>query len=315
LGQGGKSKLTQSGMDFVDSLDRILVSGPEASAGGGAGQRGIVALQGRFDRAKLKKSMPAGTAIERTNGIDLFVPPATTGDPMVAGWVNETLMLVGDRESVTEVLDARSGIEDASLLARARKMESEHEFWLIADAPPSFGNNTAPGAAQGLDDIRGMELGISLRQGLSMRANLTMVSAEKAQSAAMLAQMFSAVPDSQGAQPAMLSSLAKNLRVKVDGAVVHVDLQMPMAQLERAATGLRASLEDMSKRTLESMIGVGGGGMVPGVRPAYRAQTGAGAPAPAPAPSASVRPSTKTIRIVGLEEGDKVINYTSPGNR
>ncbi|HNY40726.1 MAG TPA: hypothetical protein PKJ41_10035 [Bryobacteraceae bacterium] len=307
---GAKSRFAQAGMDFVDNLDRLLVSAP---AGAGGGQHAVIALSGRFDRAKLKKSMPAGTAIERMKGIDLFVPPASKGEDMVAGWVSETLMLVGDRESIAGVLDARTGLDDGSLLARAHQMEAENEIWLIADAPPSLAAGTAPGAAKGIEDILSMELGISLRQGLGLKANFTMADAEKAQGAAMMAQMFSAFPASPTQQPSALAAIAKNLRVKVDGTAVRVDLQLPMAQLERAASEARASLEGMSRRTLESMIGVGGGGSVPGIRPAYRAQTATSVPqqSAAPVPVSHAQPAKRTIRIVGLEEGDKEISYTS----
>lgn len=310
---GAKGKFTQTGMDFVDTLDRVLISAPEGAAGG---QRGLIVMTGKFDRAKLKKSMPAGTAIERMKGIDLFVPPSAKGDEMVAGFVNETLMLVGDRGSMIEVLDARTGIEDAALLDRAHQMEAENEIWLIADAPPGLVAGTAPGAAQGIDDILSMELGINLRQGLGLKANLTMINAEKAQGAAMMAQMFSAFPASPKQEPSALAAIAKNIQVKVDGAVVKIDLQLPMAQLERAAAEARAGLEGMSRRTLESLVGVGAGGTVPGMRPAYRSQTAvAAASSPAAAPPVRNQPVKRTIRIVGLEEGDKEISYSSSGNR
>lgn len=311
---GARGKFTQTGMDFVDSVDRVLITAPEGASGG---HRGLIVMTGKFDRAKLKKSMPAGTAIERVKGTDLFVPPAGNGEDMVAGWVSETLMLVGDRGSVTEVLDAKTGLDDAGLLARARQMESEHEIWLIADAPPSLVAATGPGASQGIDDIRSMEMGISLRQGLGLKASFTMTDAEKAQGAAMMAQMFSAFPASPKQEPSALAAIAKNLQVKVDGAVIKVDLHLPMAQLERAAVEARAGLEGMSRRTLESLVGVGAGGSVPGMRPAYRSQT-AMSPAVSPAtvaPSTRNQPVKRTIRIVGLEEGDKEISYSSSGSR
>jgi hypothetical protein len=258
--------------------------------------------------------MPAGTAIERMKGIDLFVPPSSRGEEMVAGFVSETLLLIGDRESISGVLDARSGLEDAALLARARQMSTEHEIWLIADAPPSFATGTAPGAAKGIEDIRSMDLGISLRQGLGLKANFIMTDAEKAQGAAMMAQMFSAFPVSPKQEPSAFAAIAKNLHVKVDGATVRVELQMPMALLEHAANEARASLGGMSRRSLESMLGVGSGGSVPGLRPASRIEGAQPLPAPAAAVVAAT-PTKKTIRIVGLEDGDKEISYTSPGGR
>jgi hypothetical protein len=143
-----------------------------------------------------------------------------------------------------------------------------------------------------------------------------MTDAEKAQGAAMMAQMFSAFPASPKQQPSALAAIAKNLQVKVDGAVIKVDLQLPLAQLERAAVEARAGLEGMSRRTLESLVGVGAGGAVPGMRPAYRSQTAMSPASPTTvAPATRNQPVKRTIRIVGLEEGDKEISYSSSGSR
>ncbi len=260
--------------------------------------------------------MPAGTAIERFRGIDLFVPPTAKADEMVAGWVSETLMLMGDRDSIADVLDARSGIGDPSLLSRARQMETQHEFWMIADAPPYMAAGSGPGATQGIDDIRSMDMAISLRQGLGLKANFTMSDAEKAQGAAMLAQMFTAFPPSPNQQASALAAIAKNLSVKVEGAVIRANLNLSLAQLERAAVEVRAGLEGASRRSLESLVGVGrGGSLPPGSRPTLRAESARSLPMPAPAAAVPAQPAKRTIRIVGLDEGVKEVSYTSPAPR
>ncbi len=313
---GVKSKMTESGLDFIDGFDRLLISSPGQGPGSDGKNIAVIAIAGRFDRAKLKKSMPAGTAIERLRGIDLFVPPTAKADEMVAGWVSETLMLMGDRESITEVLDARSGLSDRALLSRARQLETQHEFWMIADAPPYVAAGSGPGATQGIDDIRSMEMAISLRQGLGLKANFTMPDAEKAQGAAMLAQMFTAFPPSPNQQGSALGAIAKNLGVKVEGPMIRVNLKLSVAELERAAVEVRAGLEDGSRRSLESLIGVGGGGSLPpGSRAAVRSESVRSLPMTAPPAAAPAQPVKKTIRIVGLDEGVKEVSYTAPTGR
>ncbi len=313
---GAKSKMTQAGLDFVDGLDRLLITSPGQGPDSGGKNAAVIAAAGRFDRAKLKKSMPAGTAIERFRGIDLFVPPSAKAGEMVAGWVSGTLMLMGDRDSIADVLEARSGIGDATLLSRAKQMETQHEFWMIADAPPYVAAGSGPGAAQGIEDIRSMDITVSLRQGLGLKANFTMTDAEKAQGAAMLAQMFSAFPPGPNQQASALAAIAKNLSVKVEGPVIRANLNLSLAQLERAAVEVRAGLEGASRRSLESLIGVGGGGSLPpGLRPTVRAESARNMPMTAPAVAAPAQPVRKTIRIVGLEEGVKEVSYTSPAAR
>jgi hypothetical protein len=313
---GAKSKMTQVGLDFVDGFDRLLITSPGQGPDSDGKNSAVIAVAGRFDRAKLKKSMPAGTAVERFRGIDLFVPPSAKTDEMVAGWVSETLMLMGDRDSIADVLDARSGIGDPALLSRAKLLETQHEFWMIADVPPYAAAGSAPGAAQGIEDIRSMEMAISLRQGLGLKASFTMSDTEKAQGAAMLAQMFSAFPSSANQQSSALSAIAKNLSVKVEGPVIRANLNLSLAQLERAAVEVRAGLENTSRRSLESLIGVGGGGAMPaGSRAAVRAESAGNMPMPMPAVVAPAQPVKRTIRIVGLDDGVKEVSYTSSATR
>ena len=157
---------------------------------------------------------------------------------------------------------------------------------------------------------------MSLRQGLGLKASFTMSDAEKAQGAAMLSQMFSAFPPNANQQASALAAIAKNLSVKVEGPVIQANLNLSMAQLERAAVEVRAGLENTSRRSLESLIGVGGGGAVPlGSRPAVRSASANNMPMPAPALVAPAQPVKRTIRIVGLDEGVKEVSYTSSAAR
>ena len=313
---GTKSKVTSVGLDFMDGFDRLVMSAPAPVPGQPGNQQVLLALSGQFDRAKLKKSMPAGTAIERFQGIDLFVPPSSKSDEMVAGFVSDKLLLLGDRESIATALEARSGLTDAALLDRARQMEARHEIWLIADSLPEMPASAgeAAMAMQGMQDLRGAEVGIGLRSGMDLTANLTFTDAEKAQGMAMFAQMLTAMP--AGADPASreMAALAKSLTVKADGAMVRASLSMSMAQLERAAMQVRSGVEQVSRKSLESLVGVGSQpGTIPGLRPSVSATGQTVSSVPRIYPPRPSQPVKRTIRIVGLEEGDKEISYTSPG--
>ncbi|MBE0657051.1 MAG: hypothetical protein IH602_05130, partial [Bryobacteraceae bacterium] len=309
---GARSKVTSAGLDFVDGFDRLLVSAP---APGQAGkQQVLLALSGKFDRAKLKKSLPAGTAIERFQGIDLFVPPSSKTDEMVAGFVSEKLLLLGDRESISSALASRSGLSDAALLERAKQMEARHEIWMLADSLPEMPATAGAAAMQGLQDILRAEIGIGLRSGMEMTANLTFADAEKAQGMAMFAQMLTAMPAGNDPASREMAAMAKSLRVNADGATVRATLSMSMAQLERAAMQVRSGVEQVSRRSLESLVGVGSQtGPIPGLRPSFGATGQTVSSVPQIHPTRPAQPVKRTIRIVGLEEGDKEISYTSTG--
>ncbi|MBA3975088.1 MAG: hypothetical protein C0504_12835 [Candidatus Solibacter sp.] len=312
-----RGKVASAGLDFVDGFDRLLMSAPAPAPGQPGTQQMLLALSGRFDRARLKKSMPAGTAIERFQGIDLFIPPSSKTDEMVAGFVSDRLLLLGDKASIAGALQTRSGLSDAALLDRAKQMEASHEIWMIADSIPEMPAASGASPIQGMEDIRAAEIGIALRSGMDMTAILTFTDAEKAQGMAMFAQMLAAMPAGNNPASREMAAMARNLSVKAEGASVKATLSLSMAQLASAAVQMRGGIEQASRKTLESLVGVGSQtGPIPGLRPAARATPSQPlASAPRIAPPRPAQPVKKTIRIVGLDDGDKEISYSSPGGR
>ena len=67
----------------------------------------MVAVEGRVDRASMKKLMPAGTAVERFQGVDLFVPPKGQDTDMLLALVSDRVALIGDRDSIKRIWRCR----------------------------------------------------------------------------------------------------------------------------------------------------------------------------------------------------------------
>lgn len=77
---------------------------------------------------------------------------------------------------------------------------------------------------------------------------------------------------------------------------------------------VRSGVEQVSRKSLESLVGVGSQpGTIPGLRPSVSATGQTVSSVPRIYPPRPSQPVKRTIRIVGLEEGDKEISYTSPG--
>jgi hypothetical protein len=111
-----------------------------------------------------------------------------------------------------------------------------------------------------------------------------------------------------------LGRIVRSLKVSSEGNAVNLSLEIPLAQLEKGVAQMRASLKDAGQKSLESLLGVKPSpGSIPGLRPAASpelAQASQPAPVQPPAPAAPVK---RTIKIVGLDAGDKEISYTSGG--
>lgn len=310
--EGAKFKSSGPGLELFDQFERLLLSGTEPTAGTAGPGQIIIAAEGRLDRAALKKSMPAGTAVERFKGVDLYVPPKSKSEEMLLALVSDRLALFGDRASIARALDQPAGIADQALTARAADMASRAEIWFVSSSLGNRSGATAPSGMKQLEDIESIDFGVTLQRGLGLRANLIAKSAESAQGLAMLAQLVSGMAVQGQPKSPELAAIVRSLQVNVEGSAVRFSMDVPLAQLERGVLQARTSARDAGRKTLESFLGIQPSGQVPaGLRPAVQAQSVA---LPQP-PAAPEPPRQRTIRIVGGDEGEREITYTTGGPR
>ncbi|QOY90643.1 hypothetical protein [Paludibaculum fermentans] len=316
--QAGQLQGAGQAMALLDNVDRILISTNGQAASESGQPPVVVALEGRVDRAQLKKMMPAGTALERFKGADLLVPPTSKEPEMLAALVNDHLVLIGDRDSLGRVLEAGSGTRNVELLERATALSAQCEIWLVSAVSPSVAaGGSMPGMKQ-WDDVESMDFGIALQKGLGIRANLVTKNEESAKSLATMTQLIASMASQQSKDSPDLASVARSLMVKSEGTKVHIQLDVPLAQLERGMVQMRASTTGTGKRTLESFLGMQPSGqMPPGLRPAVKGlpESAAMAPMTMAVPAVPAVPQKRTIRISGMEDGPKEITYMTGGTK
>ena len=317
---GGKFTASGAGLEIFSQFERLMLSGAEALAGTPGSGDLIIAAEGKLDRAALKKSLPAGTAVERFKGIDLFVPPKSKQSEMLLAIVSDRLALFGDRGSIARALEQSGGASDPALVQRAGEMAARCEIWMVASSPGKpGGEGGAPGMKQ-LEEIESLDFGIQLQRGLGLKLNLIAKSEDSAKGLAMLAQIVSSMSTQNQQQSPEIASILRALHVDVDGKTVRMNMDVPLAQLERGLIQARSSAQATGRKTLESLLGIQPSGQpLPGLRPAVRGVRQAGIqgqtvtlPMPPPQPEP---PKTRTIRIVGGEGGEKEITYTTGGKR
>ncbi len=305
-------KSSGPGLAIFDRLDRLILStnGRQVS-GPGDQPPALIAIEGRLSKAEIRKLMPPGTAMERFKGVDLLVPPKGKENDMLMAIVNDRLALIGDRDSISRVLDSPAGSsagpKDVSLLERATQLSAQCEVWMISTVPPSKASGGSLPAMQQLDDIESLDFGLSLQKGLGLRANLIAKDDDAAKGLATLTQLMASMATQNPKQNPEFVNIARSLKVKSEGKAVHMSMDVPLAQLERGVVQMRASATTTGKRTLESFLGMSpAGGLPPGLRPAVSGSAPAtAAMAMAPPPT----PQKRTIRISGLDEGSREITY------
>ncbi|WP_321471925.1 hypothetical protein [uncultured Paludibaculum sp.] len=310
--KAGQMRGAGQAMALLDNIDKILLSTNGQMAAEGGQPPVVLALEGRIDRALLKKMMPPGTALERFKGADLLVPPRSKEPEMLAAIVSEHLVLIGDRASLGRVLEVGGGTRNVELLERATALSAQCEFWMVSAVPPSMAAGGSMPNMKQLDDIESMDFGVGLQKGLDIRANLVTKSEDAAKGLATMTQLLSSMAGQQSKGSPELANLARNLAVKTDGVKVQIQIDIPLAQLERGVAQMRASATSAGPRTLESFLGIQPSGQLPaGMRPAVKGL----AESALVRPVAPAVPQKRTIRISGMEDGPKEITYMTGGGK
>jgi len=309
---GAQSKMQSSGLGLgaLVSLDRIIASGISMEAGSSDSPKGlVVAIEGKLDRARLRKELPPGTALEKFKGADLYVPPkADPREPLLAV-VSDGLMLMGDRESLGLILSGQGGARDSELYGSAARLAGSAEIWLVA-APPQAPQGEARRQPDPMQDMKRVELSVQLQQGLRVTALMVADSRQAAEHLAGMMQLAGAMGGG-GAAAAWL----QRLRVELRGEELALMLDVPARELEQGIEEGKRMVQQAGKQALDAWLGAAPGAMPAGVRPAVRgARQAAAAPAATVLPADPPEPKVRTIRIVGAEDGPKEIQYTTAGH-
>lgn len=306
-----QGKMRSAGMGFgaVVTLDRIIVSGASMKAGSNGSPEGLVAaIEGKLDRARLRKELPPGTAIEKFKGADLYVPPkADPREPLLAV-VSDELMMMGDRESLGLILSGQGGARDSDLYGSAARLAGSAEIWLVAAAPQT----ERDGAGKQPDpfkDMKRVELSVHLQHGLRVAARVAAASRQSAENLAGAMHLAGAMSGGGTA-----GGWLRRLQVDLRGEELALTLDVPAKELEQGIEEGKRMARQAGKQALDAWLGAAPGATHARGRQAVRGVAAARARGVATGmPSAASEPRVRTIRIVGAEDGPKEIRYTAPG--
>jgi hypothetical protein len=305
VGREIRGKLLQSDfgklkpLEMVDQIQRIFISSPgrpESSEQKSA--PAVVALQGSFELDKLR-----GLAKEKLTkalsyqSVEILEHQDADGSATALALVSPQTILLGDGPSVRAALDhyftANPDQVSNPLFSRAAELAAKSDLWIVAKASPSdFSDNHAE-QAQFLNDIEGVEAGISLQDGLGVELNLGTKSAESAQTLAGGLQFMLGMITAD--QSKGLPDLTRKLFIKTDGAQVHIafslDTEEVQAALQKAGPSMLPGLGGTFQKEAEVQAAMNGHtNPVPGSAPLLPAEK-------------------KVIRIYGLEEGVREVPF------
>ncbi len=245
----------------------------------------LIRVTGRFRTGELERMMAAQGAHAQLYRQKRVYRQKKDGD-MAVTLVDEHTFLLGDAPSVFAALDRMEWPSPAAnpLLARAAKLREDYDIWAVfAVAPAEIAGHLLPDLPM-IADAQGLELGISVRNGLDLRLGLDTASQESATKLAAGAQkaLKLAMKDLQQGpdrlKNADIAAAAKKVQIAGDKSSVRLTLRLDAGEVER-------SLAQAGRLRI--------------------------AAPPAAAVSSPVRPSPpapkQTIRIEGLEDGPREI--------
>ncbi len=121
--------------------------------------------------------------------------PTSPPFAFIKGEADSSTLLLGDEKSILAAIDRRGGalVPASALLRRAQALAATHDFWLIADGPltgfqPTAAGASNPLAAQMAAQVKGLDMGLALRDGFQLEVS---VAAESDAVAAQMTQLLS----------------------------------------------------------------------------------------------------------------------------
>ena len=301
---------TVPGIEFLDDIDRVLISSPGRESDDQAAEPPIlIVVRGKFDPAKIRHALTShGAKAQMFNNIAVYRPQGKSGKDLAFVVLDAQTILIGDARSVFQSLDLNRSPETAApstpVSARASELDANYEVWAIIQGTGAIAGNRLTelfsGGAFGSAEPQTFEAGISVRNGLAAEIHLTLPNEPLARRMASdLSDLFKTMAKDKAADPSM-ADLTKKLKVVSDGATAKITLHLTPQELEKNARIFAASHKTQGPA---AAVAAGPAASIPvvPVRPVVT-----------PPPAAPAKPERGTIRIEGLDEGTREIPYKRP---
>jgi hypothetical protein len=248
IGRTLRQKLAETGfgtMPFfgiLKNIDEAVITSPGKQPDDPEDEQApvLIRVSGRFPAGELERMMAAQGTHAQLYKQKRVYRQKKDGD-MAMTLLDEHTFLLGDAPSVFAALDRLEwpSAPENPLLARARKLRDDYDIWaLFAIAPTELAGRLLPDLPL-MDEVHGLDLGVSLKAGLDIRVGLDTDSEESAThlSDAMRKALKLAMKDMlQGpnaAKSANLAAAVKKLQIGADKSDVQLTLRLDAAEVER----------------------------------------------------------------------------------
>lgn len=240
-------------LGLIDQVDRVFVSssgGPPAVFAATTKNKApfVLVVEGRFPMGELQPFLKGTPRRYREADVYRINPTDVTTVAFIRGEAGNSTVLLGDEKSVLAAIDRRGGtLAPASALRRrAQTLASAHDFWLITDGPfsgfqPSSAAASNPLAAQIAAQVKGLDMGLALRDGFQLEVG---VAAESEAVAAQMSQMLSAQIQmamlAQANNP-QVAEISRKLHIAAEGNRMQLSLALTRDEVEQQLLAAQAA--------------------------------------------------------------------------
>ncbi len=291
-----QKRVSESGLDKLTGLaafekalredvDALLFVGTAKDVAPGPRQTSspLVIVRGRFDHETLRKWLPG--RIELYQKYEMLAPGNMKPPTSRLVMLDAGTLVFGERKVVVAALDRlgqRSVQVPARLVQRAGELAGRHQIWLALEAPPGgFPANEQNPQSRIIQQLTGLDVGVSFGDGLNLVANLEAQSPAGARDLAAAIQGLAAMAAMGRNETPEAAELVRKLQITQAESGVGLRLALTKAELEQAMTRRMEARADPSAP-----------------RPAAR---------PAAAPQAAKPSEPRRIRIIGADQGVREI--------
>jgi len=289
------------GLEILDSIDRVFLSTPGNKTGRPNEQPpGVIAVQGRFDLARLREMAKAhGASGKPYKSVELLTLSKDRGTNLVMALVNSQTIVLGDLASVRAAIDQRAaadpGLASSELYRRAVELAETNDLWVVARTRLTELTNQQMAQSPLLNAVESVEAGLSFRDGMGVQVNLGTNSDEAARHLAAGLQMLLALTGSWQQERPEAAAIMRKLRIQPEGSRVQMAIHIDQKEMENGLRELRASWKAEPGGNVDVRAAVQGGESI--------------SPSGPEMASVNKPPRKKVIRIYGLEEGPREVPY------
>ena len=194
-----------------------------------------------FDVTRLRAFAElAGSKVTDFGGVPILSDPEKDSGSFA---LLDNIILAGSRDQVKAAIKRRGQkrVLNSQMANRVAAVSKQYDAWLVSIAPiatlaanlPADAKMEGLTSAEALRQIEQFSIGVSMRSDLTFGADLVMTTDEAASRMADGLQMIMAMAQ-QGAKDDASVAALKHVNFGIDQNVVHVGLNMPVDEVEKA---------------------------------------------------------------------------------